>query len=200
MASDKTDCRADLYVVLLHYPVLNKTGDTIASAVTPLDLHDIARAARTYGVRRFFVVTPLTDQKELAQSVIDHWITGYGATYNPSRREALEIIELADTFESVKERVRAMGHGEPVVVVTSSKERKGGISHQHLRRTLDKRQDKGQAKGQPHLLVFGTAWGLAPDIIDSADLCLRPVRGTPDYNHLSVRSAVTAVLDRLLGY
>ena len=194
MVSDKNDCRADLYVVLLHYPVLNKAGDTIASAVTPLDLHDIARAARTYGVCRFFVVTPLTDQKELAQSVIDHWVAGYGATYNPSRRRALEIIELADTFESVKERVRAMGRGEPVVVVTSSRERESGISYQSLRRTFD----TGDT-GQPHLLVFGTAWGLAPEIFDNADLCLLPVQGKPGYNHLSVRSAVTAVLDRLLG-
>ncbi len=192
MASDKNDCRADLYVVLLHYPVLNKAGETISSAVTPLDLHDIARAARTYGVRRFFVVTPLTDQKDLAEMVVDHWVTGYGATYNPARREALELVELADTLESVKARIRLMGHGEPIVVVTSSKDRSDSIDYRALRGMLD--------KGPPYLLVFGTAWGMTPEIMESADIRLRPIRGASGYNHLSVRSAATAVLDRLLGH
>jgi hypothetical protein len=183
---------ANVYIVLLHYPVLNKAGDTIASAVTPLDLHDISRAAKTYGVRRFFVVTPLTDQQELVQTVIDHWVTGYGATYNPNRGEALARVELADTFESVKARIGSMGHGEPIVVVTSSKERSSGLDYKTLRRML--------GDGRPHLLVFGTAWGLAPDIIEKADICLRPIQGPGDYNHLSVRSAATVVLDRLLGH
>ncbi|MBT8351253.1 MAG: RNA methyltransferase, partial [Deltaproteobacteria bacterium] len=39
---------SNLYVALVHYPVVNKNGDVIASAVTNLDLHDIARAAKTY--------------------------------------------------------------------------------------------------------------------------------------------------------
>ncbi len=192
MAFSSDHLNANVYIVLLHYPVLNKAGDTIASAVTPLDLHDIARAAKTYGARRFFVVTPLTDQQDLVQTVIDHWVTGYGATYNPSRREALEMVELADTFESVKARIGSMGHGEPTVVVTSSKKRSSGLDYKTLRQML--------GDGHPHLLVFGTAWGLAPDIIDSADICLQPIQGPGDYNHLSVRSAATAILDRLLGH
>ena len=192
MTFSRDHSSTNVHVVLLHYPVLNKAGDTIASAVTPLDLHDISRASRTFGVRRFFVVTPLTDQQDLVQTVIDHWVTGYGATYNPNRREALEMVELADTFESVKARIRSMGHGEPVVVVTSSRERSPGLDYKTLRRNL--------GDGRPHLLVFGTAWGLAPDIIDSADICLQPVKGPGDYNHLSVRSAATVVLDRLLGH
>lgn len=193
MALSKGIQGANVYIVLLHHPVLNKAGDTIASAVTPLDLHDISRAGRTYGVRRFFVVTPLTDQKELVQQVIDHWITGYGATFNPSRREALKLVALADTLEVAKECICADGHGKPTVVVTSSRAHSTGTSYQTLRQML--------GDGRPHLLVFGTAWGLAPEVIESADLCLKPIRGgANDYNHLSVRSAATAVLDRLLGY
>ena len=56
----------NLYVALTHYPVVNKKGNVIASALTNLDLHDISRAAKTYGLKSFFVVTPLEDQKELA--------------------------------------------------------------------------------------------------------------------------------------
>ena len=62
-----------LYVALTHYPVVNKHGNVIASALTNLDLHDISRAAKTYGVKKFFVVTPLEDQKELAKRIIAHW-------------------------------------------------------------------------------------------------------------------------------
>ncbi len=189
-ANGRQDIRID--IALLHYPVLNKAGDTIASAVTPLDLHDIARAARTYGARRFFVVTPLADQQDLVREVIDHWVTGYGATYNPTRRDALKRVELADTLDAVVARMASDGHGSPVVVVTSSRGDAADISYAGLKKEL--------AGGRPHLLVFGTAWGLAPEMMAAADLCLAPIRGGEnDYNHLSVRSAATAVLDRLMG-
>ncbi|HQK80165.1 MAG TPA: RNA methyltransferase [Syntrophales bacterium] len=50
------------------------------------------------------------------------------------------------------------------------------------------------------MLVFGTGWGLADSIVARADCSLPPVRGGSDgYNHLSVRSAVAVVLDRLFG-
>jgi hypothetical protein len=53
--------------------------------------------------------------------------------------------------------------------------------------------------GQPHLLVFGTAWGLAEPFIAEADYVLEPISGASDYNHLSVRTAAGVILDRLLG-
>ena len=36
-----------LYVALVHYPVYDKNGRRIASAITTFDLHDLSRAART---------------------------------------------------------------------------------------------------------------------------------------------------------
>ena len=39
---------ADLFVALIHYPVLNRNGQIVTSAITSLDLHDIARSARTF--------------------------------------------------------------------------------------------------------------------------------------------------------
>ncbi len=53
--------------------------------------------------------------------------------------------------------------------------------------------------GEPMLLLFGTAWGLAPEVMETVDGTLPPLQGDSDYNHLSVRSAVSIVLDRLLG-
>ncbi len=79
-------------MALTHYPVVNKNGDIITSAVTNLDLHDISRAVKTYVVRSFYVVTPLEDQKALVKKIVSHWVEGTGAKYNPKRREALELI------------------------------------------------------------------------------------------------------------
>ena len=53
-------------VALVHYPVVSRIGETIGSAVTNLDLHDIARAGRTFGVTTYWVVTPFHEQQELA--------------------------------------------------------------------------------------------------------------------------------------
>ena len=50
------------------------------------------------------------------------------------------------------------------------------------------------------LVVFGTGWGLAPNVIEGADLLLEPIRAERgEYNHLSVRAACAIALDRLLG-
>jgi hypothetical protein len=53
--------------------------------------------------------------------------------------------------------------------------------------------------GEPCLLIFGTAWGLSPALLETADFVLAPIEGPTDYNHLSVRSAAAIILDRLLG-
>ncbi len=37
----------DLYVALLHHPVLDKNGLVVTTALTTMDIHDIARSART---------------------------------------------------------------------------------------------------------------------------------------------------------
>ncbi len=50
----------------------------------------------------------------------------------------------------------------------------------------------------PLFLLFGTGWGLTQEVKDSSDYVLAPIEGK-GYNHLSVRSAVAIILDRLLG-
>jgi hypothetical protein len=49
----------------------------------------------------------------------------------------------------------------------------------------------------PLLIVFGTGSGLAEEIVRNADFRLEPIKGAGHYNHLSVRSAVAIVLDRV---
>lgn len=178
-------------MALIHYPVVNKNGEVIASAVTNLDLHDIARASKTYGVIGYYVVTPLEDQKALVEKIISHWVTGVGAAYNPVRREALELIRVKDSVAAVIEDIRNRGEGMPKTVVTSAREYPRSIGYETFREMLE--------TGSPYLLNFGTAWGLSESLISEADYVLNPIKGKCGYNHLSVRSAVSVILDRVMG-
>lgn len=184
-----TSCRPNLHLALVHHPVVNKNGETVTSAVTNLDLHDIARAGRTYGVRTFFVVTPLKDQQVLAERLAAHWKTGAGASYNPDRREALDLIRIVDTLDRTISHISDLGEGEPITLATCARRHEKALSHERCREMLK--------SGIPHLLIFGTAWGLSPEVIAGADHVLEPIRGNTGYNHLSVRSAASIILDRL---
>lgn len=184
-------CRPNLYLALVHYPVFNKRGETIASAVTNLDIHDMARAARTYGAGGLYVITPLADQQVLVKTLVSHWTTGFGSVYNPSRCQALEFVSIQETIGKTCEDIARQGRGFPRTVATSAREFSGSIAMNRFREMVE--------SGAPYLLMFGTAWGLSADCMENADHILEPVRGCSDYNHLSVRSAASIILDRLLG-
>lgn len=171
--------------------MVNKNGDVITAAVTGLDIHDISRAAKTYGARSFFVVTPLEDQRALVQRLVSHWVTGYGARYNPKRREALELIRIKNTLDEVVDHIRRCEGKAPKTVVTSARGGECNISFGRFREML--------GDGSPYLLIFGTGWGLTKAFIDRTDYTLDPVTGSSGYNHLSVRSAAAIILDRLFG-
>ena len=181
----------NLYLALTHYPVVDKRGDIIASAVTNLDLHDISRAVKTYGVKSYYVVTPLVDQQELVRKIAGHWTSGSGAVYNPDRRSALELIKIKDTIADVVEDINGIEDDYPKIAVTCARRYQTSTGYKEFRKMLD--------SGKPHLLVFGTAWGLAETFIAEADYILEPIMGPTDYNHLSVRTAAGIILDRLLG-
>ena len=181
----------NLYVALIHYPVVNKNGETIASALTNLDLHDISRATKTYGLNAFFVVTPLEDQKDLIERIISHWTDGIGAQYNPKRRSAIEMIQVNDTFSDVLDQIAVSEGMPPLTVATCARQHRNNISYKKFRAMLK--------NGRPYVLVLGTAWGLSEDFISAADYVLEPIVGKTDYNHLSVRSAAAIMFDRLLG-
>ena len=183
---------AELAIGLLHYPVLNKRGETIGSAVTNLDLHDISRAARTYGVKNYFVATPFEDQLELIEEIAEHWLNGHGASANPARKEALEIVRAVDGLDTMVETMSGPSRQRVLVVATSARQQGTQMSYGALRSHL-------KMNREPVLLLFGTAHGLAPEIIDRVDAVLPPIGRQADYNHLSVRSAVSIILDRLLG-
>ncbi len=178
-------------IALIHYPVIGKRGEIIGSAVTNLDLHDIARVAKTYGIGRYYIVTPYADQLELVQEIIDHWQTGHGSTSNPARKSALSLVFTESSIEEVVEKITDFRGAQPAIVTTSAKNQDACLSYNEAREKI--------ASGEPTLLVFGTAHGLAPEVTKLAKYTLPPIEGQTDYNHLSVRSAVSIICDRLLG-
>lgn len=180
----------NLHVALIHHPVVSKNGETIASAVTNLDLHDIARTAKTYGVRSFYVVTPLKDQIDLVDKIVAHWVTGAGGDYNPLRREALLLIRVKESYDEVLADIGREEEADPVTVATSARSQPPHMSFGQFRAMLE--------SGKPAVLTLGTAWGLADSFMERADYVLEPLSGGTDYNHLPVRSAAAIMLDRLL--
>lgn len=178
-----------LYLALVHYPVTNKNGEIIASALTNFDLHDIARAACTFGAKGFYCVTPLTDQQEIARTIASHWQSGFGSEYNPKRQQALHLISVCDTIADAVADITAKAGCKPQIIATSAQQMPGHCSFATIKESL--------ATGAPHLLLFGTAWGLCPEVFDNADFILEPITGGGSYNHLSVRSAASIMLDRL---
>jgi hypothetical protein len=184
--------RANLAIALLHYPVYNKLHEVVTTALTNLDLHDIARSSRTFGLDRFYIVTPSRDQQALALRITGHWQAGWGASYNPDRKEALGIVRVFDTLAEARADFQA-GFTEPVkTVITGAANRPESVSCQTFRQMLDN-------SGRPFLLLLGTGWGLTEACFDEADHILEPIAGAGSYNHLSVRSAAAIMLDRLKG-
>ncbi len=179
-----------LDIALVHYPVFNRRREIIGSAVTNLDIHDIARTARTYGVRRFYLVTPYEDQQHLVAELLDHWLNGRGGQLNPARKTALELVRVVPDLAALYEQVGVARGGRPLVLATSARKQAKTLDFGTLRQRL--------TAGQPALVLLGTAWGLASEALGEVDAFLPPIKGGGDYNHLPVRSAAAIIMDRLL--
>jgi hypothetical protein len=183
---------ADLFVALLHYPVLNRNRRIITSAITSLDLHDIARSCRTYDVRAFYVVHPVADQRAFAASVIDHWRLDEGRLYDSLRREALDLIEIVADLDDALNAAEAVAGKRPLTVYTSARAA-GATTYAAMRESLER------ADEPPLMIMLGTGFGLGPAVRERAGLTLEAIRGPGEYNHLSVRAAAGIILDRLRG-
>lgn len=177
-----------LSIALVHHPVLDAKGEAGTSTLTTMDVHDLSRSARTYGCESFYIVHPIEAQRALARRIIEHWTHGSSAKRIPDRKDALAIVRIVATLE---EAVEASGEGTQTWV-TAARTIGQPTTWAAARSTLAR-------EGPPVLLVFGTSWGLAPSVVDSADSLLEPIRGAGDWNHLSVRAAGAIALDRLRG-
>ena len=182
------------YVMEVHYPVLDKRGEKSSTAITGMDLHDIARACRTYGIKKYLLVTPIAQQREMAKRIAGHWTSGWGADYNPDRREAFSTLKI---FASVQKAIAWAEEKEkkPVFKIATTAKRHAGAQHWLTLKREILRRDHSP------LFIFGTGWGLHDEVMDMADAVMTPICGGKDgWNHLSVRSAVSITLDRFFGW
>ncbi len=187
-----------VYIALLHSSVVNRNGAIVTTAVTNMDVHDISRSARTFGVKGYYLVTPIEDQHELIERILGHWRSDRVREYHPDRVEAVSLVRLAKTFEEVKTAIRAEHGDYPEVVLTDARPILNPISYTDYRREL---MDPARPP-KPVLLVFGTGWGVSDTFYPEVHRILAPVygpEGAGGYNHLSVRAAVAIILDRLFG-
>ena len=179
-------------IALLHYPVYDRQGMVIATALTTLDIHDLARLAKTYGVGGFYLVTPLRSQQELARRLIDHWVRGRGATYNPTRKEALSLVRMADDLEHALKEIEHDRGRRAKTVATAARRYTMARTYEDMNDLLHQQWE------DPYVIIFGTGWGLTQEMVERSDYVLEPIGGE-GYNHLSVRTAAAIILDRLLG-
>lgn len=190
---------APIFVALLHYPMQNRMGEVIATAVTNLDLHDISRTCRTYGIQKYFVVTPVEEQHRVVGRILQHWRNERNQSWHPDRFEALSRVELVTDFEDVKQAIQKATGERPEVVLTDARPIPNSVSYADYRREL-----KNPERKKPTCVVFGTGWGVSDIFYPEVHRILAPIHGQKndpggEYNHLSVRAAVAIILDRLLG-
>lgn len=180
-------------LALVHHPVLDRQGSIITTAITNLDLHDMARSARAYGLSDMFVVHPVKAQRELAERVQEHWLHGSGRRRIPDRAPPMELLRVVPSLDAAYD---ALGGRSAVDVWTTSA--KSGVtpptSYDEARRLV-------WCDGPAVVLLFGTGWGLPRVLIDEAQVRLEPIRAAHEtgFNHLSVRAACAITLDRLVG-
>ena len=185
---------SSLYLGLVHHPVINKRGETVTTSVTNLDIHDIARSCRTYGISRYYIITPIVSQQRLVERILGHWKKHASALYNPDRQEALGGVGLVSSLKSGKEDIFYRESCFPHTVVTGAKLEHDVVGTEFLRKRIETQK-------KPILLLFGTGYGLHSELIEEADYRLKSLVGSASdgYNHLSVRSAVAIYLEKLRG-
>jgi hypothetical protein len=148
----------------------------------------------TFGLGKYFVVTPLPLQRKLAGQLMGHWLSGPGADKNWTRKEAFRRVEVLEDLKPALEEIKAESGTAPRLVATTAREMKNQVSFGRLRKII-REQEK-----QSFLVLFGTGWGLTEEfMLSDCDSVLEPIRGGSDYNHLSVRTAAAIILDRLFA-
>lgn len=180
-------------LALVHHPALGRDGSLITTSITPMDLHDISRTCKTYGAGQYYVVHPHATMKTIAQRVRDYWKQGAGKAYEHNRSDAFTLMEIVDSLDEALFDAKARRGVRPLVVATSARPHgTTAVGYRELR-------DRLLSEKRAAMLVFGTGWGLTPEMVSRADVLLDPIRIDAPFNHLSVRSAVAITLDRLIG-
>jgi hypothetical protein len=179
-------------LALVHHPVSNRLGELVTTAVTHLDVHDIARSCRSYDIARYFVVTPIEAQWRVVERILSHWTEGAGKRRVPQRGEALARVELVPSLGKAQARAEELFGAPPRTLATGAKP----APETPLCSYVEAREIANA--DAPLLLVFGTGHGLSEPALAQCQGSLPPIR-PGGYNQLSVRAAVAITLDRVFG-
>jgi tRNA (guanine37-N1)-methyltransferase len=183
------------YCALLHNDIMLKDGTVGNSTITSIDIHDIARSSKTYGIKEYFVVTRLEAQFSIAEHFLHFWKDKEAIALHQSRAEAIATVSARKEINDCIEYIKKIEGVSPLVIVTSSRRE---IPHDRMITFFD--QGKIWAQKRPILFIFGTSHGISPAVMNACDYRLTPLEGLEEFNFLSVRSAVGIVLDRWLGF
>ena len=172
---------------IVHHPVLNRRGEEIAAQIDEFDFFDACRLSLSYPIRRMWVVNPTESQRELADRLIRF---GTAPQREAEGRGVFDKTVWVPDLDSAIDEAEKLGP-RPTLVITSAQAGPGVATFSQVRESI--------ATGAPHMVLFGKAWGFPSSMFERADIRLEPVDAGTGYNHLSVRSAMSIILDRLLG-
>ncbi len=182
----------NVFIALLHYPAMDREGRIIVTSFTTMDLHDIARPARAYEINRFYIVQPIDAQRLVIERQINYWLSEEGRKANPTRFEIVQLVRLKYTLDEVMEELERERGRRPVLVGTDARKYPNTVGYGELSEEIEKRE-------RDYLIVFGTGYGIPPDMMRTFDYILEPIYGAGEWNHLSVRNAAAIILDRLFS-
>ncbi len=182
------------YIALMHNDIDLKEGRIGHTSVTSIDIHDIARSSKTYGLQTFFIVTSLIDQQKMVEKMLSFWVDEkIGGDYNNNRHEAVRTVQLKSELDDVIAAIEEKEGKKPLIIGTSARD--GDIA----KIVSYFEQDIVWQHDRPILFLFGTGSGMSESLLNRCDYMLPPLQGFSDFNHLSVRSAVAIILDKWLG-
>ncbi len=181
-----------IFIAVLHWPAMDRFGNRIITSFTTLDLHDIARPAKTYEVETYYIVHPVDAQREIIQRQIDYWTSEENKEKQFTRYESISLVRLVYNYEEIIKDIISKKGKKPKVVGTDARTYDNTITYNELSSMI-------KAQNEDFLIVFGTGYGIPKSLMETFDYILEPVYGAGDWNHLSVRNATAIILDRLLS-
>lgn len=169
-------------VALVHAPVLNKAGESSATSVSSIDVHDFARTCGFYDVSPVYIVHPAQGMQQFVKDIQRHWAASKRGELNQGRRDVLAQLKVVSSMDEV------LADKDYQLWYTSATPPEAGV----LVRPHDIREKEGS-----HLLVFGTGHGLDVKNMPDENGWLYSIEGVGKVRHLSVRAALAIYLDRL---
>jgi len=168
-------------MALVHHPVRNRQGEIATTAITSIDVHDLARSCAFFDVSPLYLVHPAAGMHAWVQEMLRYWLHGEGARRNPQRAAALARVRCVFSLED------ARADADWRFWYTSARP--------PVAKTVP--VEALPAMEGDHLIVLGTGWGLAWEAMPQPSGWLSPIEGTGSVRALSVRAAAAILLDRL---